>query len=205
LKYGLETYGRRPSGETLRQAQGDAQGGVHRESGVLRLIPLAREIDDGMPEHMLDLIEDALDEAGRELDGAKVALLGVAYLEDADDTRNTPAATLAGLLLERGAGVVAHDPYVRQADWQQVLDDACGVPLTKNLEEALADADCAAVVTRHREYVDLVREELGLMMRTPIFVDGRNVLSGSSEEVLVRAVGRGNGAGGRRAGERRSG
>ncbi len=42
-----------------------------------------------------------------------MTLLGVSYLEDADDTRNTPAAALANLLLARGVEVVAHDPFVR--------------------------------------------------------------------------------------------
>ena len=79
-------------------------------------IPLAREINDGMPAHMLALMKEALAEAGRKLAGARVILLGVAYLENADDTRNTPAAALAKLPLARGAEVVAHDPYVRDAD-----------------------------------------------------------------------------------------
>jgi UDP-N-acetyl-D-mannosaminuronic acid dehydrogenase len=90
LKYGLETYGRQGDKETRGQGE--------EESGGLRLIPLAREINDGMPGHMVALIEDALAEAECELAGAKVVLLGAAYLENADDTRNTPNCCLgAGL------------------------------------------------------------------------------------------------------------
>jgi len=139
LKYGLEKYGRLGSGRLVDWAG-------------LRLIPLAREINDGMPGHMLTLIEDGLRQAGRELAGAKVVLLGVSYLENADDTRNTPAAALAELLLARGAEVVAHDPYVREADWRRALSNGTEVPLTDDLWQALDGADCAALVTRHREY-----------------------------------------------------
>jgi len=76
--------------------------------------------------------------------------------------------------------VIAHDPYVREADWERVLGNGCDVPLTANLDEALrlplrlgsgqalrlalrlaqdtaqdralAEADCVAIVTRHRDY-----------------------------------------------------
>jgi len=170
LKYGVETYGRPAEGQSNR-----------RETGELRLIPLAREINDGMPGHMAALIESALAKAGhrresdnRPLAGTKVALLGVAYLENADDTRNTPAAALARLLLARGAEVVAHDPYVRQADWRRVLGDGLEVPLTDDPWEALKDADCGALVTRHQAYQALDPAQMRNAMRTPVLVDGRN-------------------------------
>jgi UDP-N-acetyl-D-mannosaminuronic acid dehydrogenase len=161
LKYGLETYGRQT------------------EEDSLRLIPLAREINDAMPRHMADLIEEALAENGRQLAGSKVTLLGVSYLEDADDTRNTPAAALAQILLQRGASVVAHDPHVREADWQRVLNGV-QVPLTRHLRQALEGSDCAALVTRHREYGALDLGSMTTIMRTPALVDGRGVHALSS-------------------------
>ncbi|MBC8449567.1 MAG: nucleotide sugar dehydrogenase, partial [Chloroflexi bacterium] len=81
------------------------------------LLAVARRINDSMPLHMVELIEDALAEAGMGLAGSKIAVLGVAYLENSDDTRNTPAVPLIRRLLARGAEVVAHDPYVRQEEW----------------------------------------------------------------------------------------
>jgi UDPglucose 6-dehydrogenase len=165
------------------------------------LIPLAREINDGMPNRMLALIEETLAEAGRELFGAKVTLLGVTYLENADDTRNTPAAALAKLLLARGAKVVAHDPYVRDADWRRELDPQfatrnleLAVPLTSDLWEALDGADCAALVTRHREYQGLNLQRVKDKMNTPAMVDGRNVFAPGDwleAGVATRAAGKG--------------
>jgi UDP-N-acetyl-D-mannosaminuronate dehydrogenase len=145
----------------------------------LRLIPLAREINDGMPEHMSALIEEALAEAECELVGAKVVLLGTSYLENADDTRNSPAAALARLLVQRGAHVLTHDPHVRIADWGRAYqgDDVPGaveVPLTADLWWALEQADCAALVTKHREYESLDVRQVAEVMRHPILVDGRN-------------------------------
>jgi UDP-N-acetyl-D-mannosaminuronic acid dehydrogenase len=166
----------------------------------LQLIPLAREINDAMPAHMLALIEDGLAEAGRELEGARVALLGVAYLENADDTRNTPAAALAHLLLDRGADVVAHDPHVREPDWHRALGSPSSplhspssVPLTKDLEVALADADCAAIVTGHRDYRNLTPDRLLRIMSSPVLVDGRNTIAapdGAADGLILRALGK---------------
>jgi UDP-N-acetyl-D-mannosaminuronic acid dehydrogenase len=134
--------------------------------------------------------------------------LGVAYLEDSDDTRNTPAAALCSLLQARGAQVVAHDPYVRQQDWVEA--GGTGIPLTRDLPAALTGADCAAIVTRHREYVDWANQvcEMAdnpksairnsqseiLGMRTPVIVDGRNVFDAHAcarAGLTYRGIGKG--------------
>lgn len=160
------------------------------EGRELRLIQLARGINDGMPGHMLMLIEEALAEAGRALAGARVVLLGAAYLENADDARNTPAAALARLLLARGAEVLAHDPYVREAEWQRALGDDLTVPLTDDLD-VLKGADCVALVTRHREYGLLDLNQVKAMMRTPVLVDGRNAWTDREAGFVYRGVGKG--------------
>jgi hypothetical protein len=112
-------------------------------------------------------------------------VLGIAYLEDSDDIRNTPAVPLINALLGKGARVVAHDPYVRQLNGDDLLGPA---ELTRNLEMALKDADAAVIVTKHRQYLDLdlawlkgtmqprATPESRLEGRMPILIDGRNVL-----------------------------
>ena len=180
LKYGLETCGGAPAGD---------------DPGGLRLIPLARQINDGMPAHMLALIEHALAEVGRELAGARVAILGASYLENADDTRKTPAAALARLLLPRGAQVVAHDPHVRADDWQRALGQGVAVPLIDDLWQALRGADCAALVTAHRPYLALDLKRAAEVMRTPFVVDGRGALSAEecrAAGIVYRGVGKGS-------------
>jgi len=86
--------------------------GVEGKDVPVRLIPTARAVNDSMPAHVADLLEGALAHAGRSLEGARILVLGYAYLEDSDDTRNSPSEALVKILLERGAGVVIHDPYV---------------------------------------------------------------------------------------------
>ena len=81
---------------------------------VVKLIPAAREINDYMPLHVAELTVDGLREAHVEIEEARIAVLGYAYLENSDDTRNSPSITLISRLEELGAEVVVHDPWVRE-------------------------------------------------------------------------------------------
>jgi UDP-N-acetyl-D-mannosaminuronic acid dehydrogenase len=151
-----------------------------------RFISLAREINNQMPIHMAFLIEEVLEKKGVKIQNATVAILGIAYLENSDDTRNTPALTLINTLQEKGAKVVLHDPYVQTWDLgpQEIVRD---------LYAAAKGADCLALVTRHKDYNNLDFARLGETMRTRTFVDGRNVYKG--EQVVqygfeYRAIGK---------------
>jgi len=189
LAYGVEAYGRDSSNLEIRNSN-------------FPLIQTAREINDGMPGHMLALVEEALAEAGQGLAGARVAVLGVSYLEDADDTRNTPAVPLIVALHERGAAVVAHDPYVSEHEWRLAWPAEPGAALTADLGAALAGADCAVIVTRHQAYRDLAAGNPGpaglgwlkARLGRPVLVDGRNVFERAECEAagfVYRGVGKG--------------
>jgi UDP-N-acetyl-D-mannosaminuronic acid dehydrogenase len=151
-----------------------------------RFIALAREINNYMPVHMTFLIEDALEKKGVKIQDATVTILGIAYLENADDTRNTPALALINTLEAKGAKVVLHDPHVQ--DW-----DLGPHEIERDLYAAAKESDCLALVTRHRDYYDADLKKLGKTMRTRTLVDGRNVYD---EEKIVqhdfeyRAVGK---------------
>ncbi|MCD4738722.1 MAG: hypothetical protein K8R89_05620 [Anaerolineae bacterium] len=128
-----------------------------------------------MPLHMVKLLEDALAEAGQELAGSRVLVLGYAYLENSDDTRNSPSAVLVERLRALGAEVVIHDPYVPgyQGD---VVKMAQG-------------CDAVVVLVAHEEYRKLDWNTL----HTPVLVDGRRVVTGpvrQAREILFRGIGR---------------
>jgi UDP-N-acetyl-D-mannosaminuronic acid dehydrogenase len=133
-----------------------------------RFVALAREINNHMPVHMALLVEDALKKLDKTIKGATVTVLGIAYLENADDTRNTPAAAFITALEEMGAKVVLHDPYVR--DW-----DFGTYEIERDIRKAAKDSDCLAFVTKHKDYFRLNLDELKGLMRTPILIDGRNM------------------------------
>jgi UDP-N-acetyl-D-mannosaminuronic acid dehydrogenase len=146
----------------------------------VRLIPAARSVNSGMPVHVADLVAEALAEAGRPIAGARVALLGYAYLEDSDDSRNSPSEALVARLNELGAEVVIHDPWVPE--------------YKGNVWLCLQDADAAVVMVAHRAYCDLDLARLVSALRTPVLVDGRHVIDpGEAGEagLIFRAIGLG--------------
>ena len=99
------------------------------------------------------------------------------YLEDSDDTRNTPAASLIATLQAKGASVRIHDPYVQELDFSPL-------PVEKDIIESVKESDCLALVTKHADYYSLDLEEIKSNMRTLVIVDGRNVFD--QDDVLAR-------------------
>ena len=121
-----------------------------------------------MPQHMKDLVEEALHEKGVKLQDARVCILGFAFLGGSNDTRNTPALPLYNLLMGICKEVVVHDPFVKEFE---------GVVFAGDLEDALRNKDCMVIVTRHKEYVDIRLDWLKSLLATPVIVDGRNVFN----------------------------
>ena len=143
----------------------DAYGG---SKFTPKILVESRRINDFMPQHMKDLVEEALHEKGVKLQDARVCILGLAFLGDSDDTRNTPALPLYNLLKGVCKEVVVHDPFVKEFE---------GVVLTDDLEDALRNKDCMVIVTRHKEYVDIRLDWLKSVLATLVIVDGRNVFN----------------------------
>jgi UDP-N-acetyl-D-mannosaminuronic acid dehydrogenase len=126
---------------------------------ALHLIPAARAVNSSMPIHMAELLDGALKEAGQILAGARILVLGYAYLEGADDIRNSPSETLVNELHQRAAVTVIHDPYVPEFDG--------------SLEEKALGCNAAVLMVRHPEYLALDLEQLKSWLAEPVLVDGR--------------------------------
>jgi UDP-N-acetyl-D-mannosaminuronic acid dehydrogenase len=129
------------------------------------LIPKARKINDMMPIHLAQLARMAMAEAGVDIEGAKVTILGLGFLKDSGDTRNSPAKLIIDEFIE-DSDVVVHDPYA---------NEEYRAPLTKKLDEALDGSDCAIFVTDHTIYETLTLDFISSRMRTNVIVDGRNL------------------------------
>jgi len=134
----------------------------------LRLIPAARAVNDSMPHNIANLLQDALHSVGRELAGARILVLGYAYLEDSDDTRNSPSEALVERLKKMKAEVVIHDPYV--PEYQSEVD-------RRSVEQLARNADAAVLMTAHSQYKKLDLNRLKNLLRTPVFIDGRGLFS----------------------------
>ena len=125
-------------------------------------IELAGKINQQMPYHCVQRIERALNHAGKPVKGAKIALIGVSYKAGVGDIREAPALKILLLLAGLGAELSYHDPYVPE------LRDA-GLHST-DLDDILADADCAVIVTAHPDVDHAV-----VIDQAPLLVDLRGI------------------------------
>ncbi|MHA2010569.1 MAG: nucleotide sugar dehydrogenase, partial [Promethearchaeota archaeon] len=152
----------------------------------------ARELNDFMPEHMVELMEDALREAKKH-DNIRIALMGVAYKADCDDTRNTPTERIVNFLKNRyhshNIEYIAHDPWVREKDYNET-------ELTSSIDTAIKDADILLFATNHKEYYSIDLDYLKKKMnKKPILVDGRNIFDKDDVEskgFIYRKIGEGS-------------
>lgn len=102
-------------------------------------------INDRMPDYCVDRAMKALNERRKAMNGANVLVLGVAYKQDIDDYRESPAIRVIDCLRARGARVSFYDPYI--SEYREDGRVEKGLPaLTK---EALEEADLVMVTTAH--------------------------------------------------------
>ena len=149
------------------------------------IISLSRRINDNMPVHLVELIGDVFSKNNLNFRESKITILGVAYLEDSDDIRNTPARRVLSLLRSRNAEIILHDPYVERLDEEEIK---------KDFWEAVDKSDCLVFVTKHSEYYEIDLLRLKSVMKTPIIIDGRNIFTkGKLKEFdfIYEAIGKG--------------
>jgi UDP-N-acetyl-D-glucosamine dehydrogenase len=136
-------------------------------------IELSGKINQQMPYHCVAKTQRVLNDAGLSVNGARIAVLGVSYKPGVGDIRESPALKIISLLKDLGADVHYHDPHVptlREHDLRSLP-----------LDEALADADLALIVTAHPS----VDHDLALQ-RSSLVVDLRGITRRSHVKDAVR-------------------
>ncbi|MEU5427955.1 nucleotide sugar dehydrogenase [Streptomyces olivoreticuli] len=129
----------------------------------LRMVELAQEVNGRMPRYVIQRCATLLNEHGKSARGARVLLLGVSYKADIADQEGSPAREIGSRLIELGAQLSYHDPYVAQ--WR-VLGQP--VPRADCLYEAASEADLTVLLQHHRTY-DLQ----GLAVKAQLLLDTR--------------------------------
>src|SRR5258707_131024 len=140
-----------------------------------RFIGLAEEVNSRMPDHVVQLVADGLNDARKAMNGSRVLLLGVAYKKDIDDVRESPALSIIDRLRAKGADVRYHDPFVKEVHFDDAHTVGGGEPLQSAAltDEELRAADCVVIVTDHSG-IDYQR----VCQLTSLIVDTRNALNG---------------------------
>jgi UDP-N-acetyl-D-mannosaminuronic acid dehydrogenase len=141
-----------------------ASGRVMKAASV---IMAARRINDDMPDNVVSLIRQSLKNVGKKIKASNVAILGLAYKADVDDTTYSPARRIISLLSREGASIRTFDP---------IVDESLGGNKCDTLETAVRDADCIVIVTDHTMFRNLdLRQLRTLAQDNPVIVDGRGL------------------------------
>ncbi|QLG28690.1 UDP-glucose/GDP-mannose dehydrogenase family protein [Halorarum halophilum] len=134
------------------------------------MLTAAVEVNDRQPERLLDILASHVD-----LEGARIAVLGLAFKPGTDDVRHSRAIPVIEGLLDRGADVVAYDPVATDNMRERFPD----IEYAGSAAEALSGADGAAVVTGWDEFRALDAEFDA--MTSPVVVDGRRIVEPTDE------------------------
>jgi len=130
-------------------------------------IELAGRINHQMPGYVVGKVASVLNRSGKALQGARVALIGVAYKKNTSDVRESSAIRIIELLRREGADVSYHDPLVPSIAVEQ--HNFASSPLTADY---LSSQDAILIVADH----DAIDWSL-ILPHAPIVVDTRNVLA----------------------------
>lgn len=128
-----------------------------------RLIETAGEINDFMPEFVVDNAMKLLNGHKKSLNGSKVLLMGVAYKKDIDDMRESPALKVIEHLEKNGAEVLYNDPYVPE------MKHNGKKYVSVEWQTAIKDADIVLITTDHTDY-----DYEGIVENAKLLYDTRN-------------------------------
>ena len=148
-----------------------------------KFIELAAEVNADMPDHVVRKVVAGLNLDGKPVRGSRVLILGVAFKRDIDDARNSPAQRVIELLLDAGAQIEYHDPFVPTfRTGGNALHRRPTTLRSVPLDQGLADADAVVILTGHTD-VDYAR----VVSQVRVVVDAVNVtggLAGASDRVI---------------------
>lgn len=139
---------------------------------TFRFVELANDVNEHMPDHVVERATAMLNDRSRSVRGSRVALVGLSYKKNSGDTREAPSARVVELLTALGADVAAIDAHVEDHRWP------AGVERLEPTAAAFADVDLAIVLTDHDGF------DLALLDGVPTF-DSRRVLAPSPDVVVL--------------------
>ncbi|MHB8205717.1 MAG: nucleotide sugar dehydrogenase [Desulfomonilaceae bacterium] len=171
------------------------------EDDLFKITPLAININDSRALHVPELARDALRNMGRYIAASKVTLLGASYREDVGDTRYSGSEIIVRRLVEMGADVCVHDPYVDHW-WEFEAQETYPAPgkgrgkffrsqkklpelrIEKDLPTSLKDADVMILAVRHKQFMNLDPDDVVQYAGGPLAViDCFGILK---DEAIVR-------------------
>ncbi len=142
-----------------------------------RFIELAGEVNEAMPEFVVQQVAKALNQQKKAVNGSRILMLGMSYKKDIDDLRESPSLTIIELLRAQGAEMLYNDPYHPTVGRGRHYN----LNMTSTPLDNLGQYDCVLIVTDHTDYdiAEIVRD-------SKLVVDSRNATKGIQAPHVVR-------------------
>lgn len=142
-----------------------------------RFIELAGEVNEAMPEFVVQQVARALNGHKKPLNGSRILMLGMSYKKNIDDLRESPSLTIIELLRTEGAEVLYNDPYHPTVGRGRHYN----LNMTSTPLDSLDQYDCVLIVTDHSDY-----NYAQIVEQSKLVVDTRNATKGISAAHVVR-------------------
>ena len=156
------------------------------DDDFLKIVKEARIINENMPNHVVNLLSNALSESNTSLNNSTIALLGVSYKPNIHDVQIAPSKEIIKILKEKNAKIKIFDPYFTT----QVF----GLNTEKSISDALSESDAVILITGHKEFQNLDLKKFSNTMKNPILVDCTGLVNphdAKESGFIFRGIGRG--------------
>ena len=156
-------------------------------SKTFGLVENGRKINENMPFHTVELLEDALNEIKKPLSGSSILVLGVSYKPDVKDIQLSPVEKIINLLQEKGANILIYDPYFKNSE-------IFGIKTLNDFVQNLENSDGLIIATAHKEFHNIDPIFLKSKMKTPVVIDSKNIINqnlANQAGLIYRGIGRG--------------
>ena len=117
------------------------------------------------------------------LEGKRIAVLGLAFKPNTDDMREAPSLVMINKLLEAHCTVSAYDPVSMEEAYRRLGNT---IQYCDNVYDTLKDTDAMMVLTEWTEFLTLDIQKVKTLMKKPVIFDGRNIYDG--EEIKSKGV-----------------
>jgi UDP-N-acetyl-D-glucosamine dehydrogenase len=142
-----------------------------------RFIELSGEINNAMPEYVVNKISSALNERSKALNGSRVLVLGISYKKNVDDMRESPSVVVMDLLRNAGVKVAYSDPHVSNFPrMREYSFDLTSVDLTP---ESIKEFDAVVLTTDHVKFdYEMIKKN------AQVIIDSRGIYRNEADNIV---------------------
>ena len=157
------------------------------DSEMLSLVKIGREINESMPNYVIELIISGLKEANKKISNSTILLLGISYKPEVKDIQITPAENIIKKLKELGAKIKIYDPFFKSTNVFEIETE-------NNIEQALCDVDSVVLLTAHKEFNNLSPSFIASKIEMPVIIDTKRIFDlddAKKSKLIFRSLGSG--------------